>query len=137
MSDRFERIGFIGLGVMGEPICRNLARKTGLPVTGIDPDPGPPARLAADGVNSAASVAEGAAAAELTSPSLPPGVVCEAGSLLSPILLFLVRYSSHLFLSYVGPDIVIISYILATVDVSHALLAVSYPHLTLPTNREV
>ena len=26
------RIGFIGLGVMGEPMCSNLARKAGLPV---------------------------------------------------------------------------------------------------------
>ena len=25
--NQFQRAGFIGLGVMGEPICRNLARK--------------------------------------------------------------------------------------------------------------
>jgi len=29
-------IGFIGLGVMGEPICRNLARKSGAPVIAFD-----------------------------------------------------------------------------------------------------
>lgn len=27
-----ERIGFVGLGVMGEPMCANLVRKSGLPV---------------------------------------------------------------------------------------------------------
>ena len=29
-------IGFIGLGVMGEPICRNLAAKSGQPVLAYD-----------------------------------------------------------------------------------------------------
>ncbi|OYW57574.1 MAG: hypothetical protein B7Z30_11230, partial [Rhizobiales bacterium 12-68-15] len=29
-------IGFIGLGVMGEPMCRNLAQKSGRPVIGFD-----------------------------------------------------------------------------------------------------
>ncbi len=28
-QDAGSAIGFIGLGVMGEPMCRNLARKTG------------------------------------------------------------------------------------------------------------
>ena len=91
MSDRFERIGFIGLGVMGEPICRNLARKTGLPVTGFDPDPGPLARLAAEGLNSAASVAEVAAAADLIFLSLPSGEVVEAVSRQPQGLLALAR----------------------------------------------
>ena len=31
-----KQIGFIGLGVMGEPICRNLARKSGAPVLAFD-----------------------------------------------------------------------------------------------------
>jgi 3-hydroxyacyl-CoA dehydrogenase len=43
----FTRIGFIGLGVMGEPMCRNLARKAGLPVIAFDLDPAPLQRLAA------------------------------------------------------------------------------------------
>lgn len=30
-------IGFIGLGVMGEPMCRNMARKSGQSVIGFDP----------------------------------------------------------------------------------------------------
>ena len=38
-------IGFIGLGVMGEPICRNLALKCGASVLAYDRDPAPLARL--------------------------------------------------------------------------------------------
>ena len=51
-------IGFIGLGVMGEPICRNLARKTGTPVFGFDRADEPLQRLEAVGVKRAASLAE-------------------------------------------------------------------------------
>jgi 3-hydroxyisobutyrate dehydrogenase len=51
-------IGFIGLGVMGEPICRNLVRKSGLGVIAFDLAPEPLARLRADGAVIAASVAE-------------------------------------------------------------------------------
>ena len=43
-------IGFIGLGVMGEPICRNLARKSGVPVLAFDRPPEPRGGLPADGV---------------------------------------------------------------------------------------
>jgi len=49
----FQRVGFIGLGVMGEPICRNLAVKSGLPVQGCDNDPAPLQRLAQHGVTAA------------------------------------------------------------------------------------
>ena len=31
-----RRIGFIGLGVMGEPMCRNLALGSGAPVIACD-----------------------------------------------------------------------------------------------------
>ena len=55
---RGERIGFVGTGVMGEPMCRNLVRKHDGPVTAHDLDPAPLARLAADG---AGVVAAGAA----------------------------------------------------------------------------
>jgi 3-hydroxyisobutyrate dehydrogenase-like beta-hydroxyacid dehydrogenase len=51
-------LGFIGLGVMGEPMCRNLARKSGEAVLAFDLRPGPLRALAADGVESASSVAE-------------------------------------------------------------------------------
>ena len=49
-------IGFIGLGVMGEPICRNLAAKSGEKVLAYDVDPAPLERLKEDGVETAASV---------------------------------------------------------------------------------
>jgi 3-hydroxyisobutyrate dehydrogenase-like beta-hydroxyacid dehydrogenase len=49
-----DRIGFIGVGTMGEPMCRNLARKSGLEVLAADRDESPLSRLAADGVKRAA-----------------------------------------------------------------------------------
>ncbi|HYX02047.1 MAG TPA: NAD(P)-dependent oxidoreductase [Reyranella sp.] len=48
-----DRIGFIGVGTMGEPMCRNLARKSGLEVLAADRDGAPLERLAADGVKRA------------------------------------------------------------------------------------
>ena len=57
MSD-IETAGFIGLGVMGEPMCRNLAKKGGVPVVGYDTRPEPLERLAEDGVTPAASIGE-------------------------------------------------------------------------------
>jgi 3-hydroxyisobutyrate dehydrogenase len=43
-------LGFIGLGVMGEPMCGHLARRSGRPVLAHDLRLEPLARLAADGV---------------------------------------------------------------------------------------
>jgi 3-hydroxyisobutyrate dehydrogenase len=57
MSEQ-KTIGFIGLGVMGEPICRNLVRRSGLPVTAFDLAPEPLARMRAEGATVAGSVAE-------------------------------------------------------------------------------
>jgi 3-hydroxyisobutyrate dehydrogenase-like beta-hydroxyacid dehydrogenase len=51
-------IGFIGLGVMGEPICRNLAARSGDKVLAYDLEPGPLERLKGAGVAAAASVRE-------------------------------------------------------------------------------
>ena len=48
-----DKIGFIGVGTMGEPMCRNLAKKSGLKVMAADRDPAPLQRLAADGVQTA------------------------------------------------------------------------------------
>ncbi len=48
-----DLIGFIGVGTMGEPMCRNLARKSGLKILAADRDPAPLKRLEADGVRSA------------------------------------------------------------------------------------
>ena len=73
--DDKNTIGFIGLGVMGEPICRNLAKKSGAPVVAFDLDPAPLQRLAADGVQAAASAAEVMACAATVFLSLPSGEV--------------------------------------------------------------
>ncbi len=56
-----ENIGFIGLGVMGEPMCRNLSTKSGLRFTAFDRREEPLTRLAQVGVGRAASLAEMAA----------------------------------------------------------------------------
>src|SRR5450755_841828 len=53
-----KTIGFIGLGVMGEPICRNLVKKSGASVIAFDVSPEPLARLREAGAAGAASVAE-------------------------------------------------------------------------------
>ncbi len=66
-------IGFIGLGVMGEPMCANLARKCGRPVMAYDLRPEPLARLQTERVIAAGSVAEVAAAADVVMLSLPSG----------------------------------------------------------------
>ncbi len=67
-----DRIGFIGVGTMGEPMCRNLAKKSGLPVLAADRDPAPLQRLAADGVT-AATVDEIAEQCRTIFLSLPGG----------------------------------------------------------------
>jgi 3-hydroxyisobutyrate dehydrogenase len=54
----YKTIGFIGLGVMGEPICRNLVKKSGGPVIAFDLAPEPLARLREQGAGIAGSVAE-------------------------------------------------------------------------------
>ena len=68
-----EHIGFIGTGVMGEPMCRNLVRKHDGPVTAYDLDTAPLERLAADGAAVAPSIAALAETAELIFLSLPSG----------------------------------------------------------------
>jgi 3-hydroxyisobutyrate dehydrogenase-like beta-hydroxyacid dehydrogenase len=78
MSELPETIGFIGLGVMGEPMCRNLATKSGRAVRGFDRDPAPMQRLAAHGVAAAQSVREAAEGAAFVFLSLPSGEVVRA-----------------------------------------------------------
>ncbi len=46
-------LGFIGLGVMGEPMCGHLARRFGRPVLAHDLRPEPTGRLAEFGVTAA------------------------------------------------------------------------------------
>ena len=48
-----DMIGFIGVGTMGEPMCRNLAAKSGATILAADRNPEPLKRLAADGVKTA------------------------------------------------------------------------------------
>jgi 3-hydroxyisobutyrate dehydrogenase len=55
---RYKTIGFIGLGVMGEPICRNLVNKSGAAVIVFDLSQQALARLRDEGAAVAASVAE-------------------------------------------------------------------------------
>jgi 3-hydroxyisobutyrate dehydrogenase-like beta-hydroxyacid dehydrogenase len=67
-----ESIGFIGVGTMGEPMCRNLAKKSGLKVMAADRDEAPLKRLASDGV-AAASIEQIAAQCRTIFLSLPGG----------------------------------------------------------------
>jgi 3-hydroxyisobutyrate dehydrogenase len=53
-----KTVGFIGLGVMGEPICHNLLVKSGARVIAFDLSPEPLRRLREEGAVVAASVAE-------------------------------------------------------------------------------
>jgi 3-hydroxyisobutyrate dehydrogenase-like beta-hydroxyacid dehydrogenase len=64
-------IGFIGLGVMGEAMCRNLAKKCSEDVLGFDIDPAPLERLTADWVKPAGSVREIAERCNIVFLSLP------------------------------------------------------------------
>lgn len=74
-------IGFIGLGVMGEPMCRNLALKSGQTVYGYDRVAAPLERLAKHGVIAASSLGELAERCHTIFLSLPSGdhvsAVCE------------------------------------------------------------
>jgi 3-hydroxyisobutyrate dehydrogenase len=58
VMSEYKTIGFIGLGVMGEPICRNLVKKSGRRVLAFDLSPEPLARLREEGAEIAGSVAD-------------------------------------------------------------------------------
>jgi 3-hydroxyisobutyrate dehydrogenase-like beta-hydroxyacid dehydrogenase len=66
-----DKLGFIGLGVMGEPMCRNLAVKQRGKVLAHDLRPEPLKRLSVDGVVAVASIAELASQTEIIFLSLP------------------------------------------------------------------
>ncbi len=63
-------IGFIGLGIMGSPMARNLVR-AGFSVTGFDLNADSVAALAADGGKPAGSIAEAVRGADLVATMLP------------------------------------------------------------------
>jgi len=71
-------IGFIGLGVMGEPMSANLQRKTGRPVVVFDLNREPVDRLVGAGANAAGSVAELADSCQLVLLSLPSASALES-----------------------------------------------------------
>jgi 3-hydroxyisobutyrate dehydrogenase-like beta-hydroxyacid dehydrogenase len=67
------KIGFIGIGVMGEPMCRNLAEKSGRSVIAFDREPAPLERLKAAGVEPAESIQALARACDMVFMALPSG----------------------------------------------------------------
>src|SRR5215470_12157805 len=67
----FRTIGFIGLGVMGEPICRNLVRKSGARVLAFDLAPEPLQRLRNEGAEIATCVADVVGAGDIVFLCLP------------------------------------------------------------------
>jgi 3-hydroxyisobutyrate dehydrogenase-like beta-hydroxyacid dehydrogenase len=88
----FNKIGFVGLGVMGEPMCRNLAVGTQREIVAFDLSTEPLDRLGEHGVKRVADMKQLAEQCDLVFLALPSGeqvsVVCKkAGG----------------FLDYVGP----------------------------------
>jgi 3-hydroxyisobutyrate dehydrogenase-like beta-hydroxyacid dehydrogenase len=67
------KIGFIGVGVMGEPMCRNLKVKSGADVVALDRAPAPLQRLAEHGVRSAVTTREVVESSHVVFLSLPSG----------------------------------------------------------------
>jgi 3-hydroxyisobutyrate dehydrogenase-like beta-hydroxyacid dehydrogenase len=80
-------IGFIGLGVMGEPMCRNILAKSGNKVRVYDLDAAPVQRLVALGAESAADAGALVRGCDVVFVSLPSGKVlldlAHAGGLLA------------------------------------------------------
>ncbi len=72
----FNTIGFIGVGVMGEPICRHLAIKSGIRVIAHDHNTAPLQRLAEHGVQTA-SLDEVATQSDIIFLSLPSGEIVQ------------------------------------------------------------
>jgi 3-hydroxyisobutyrate dehydrogenase-like beta-hydroxyacid dehydrogenase len=73
-----KTVGFIGLGVMGEAMCRNLAKKGNWKVVGFDTQPGPLQRLAEDGVAKAASLTDFVGRSDVILMCLPGGKEVQA-----------------------------------------------------------
>lgn len=75
VGEQLKQIGFIGLGVMGEPICRNLAVKSGFTLVAFDLDPAPLERLKASGVQNGGSIRGVVGGSDVVFLSLPSGEV--------------------------------------------------------------
>ena len=74
------RVGFIGLGIMGKPMARNLL-KAGHDLVVYDVAPQPAAELAGSGATEGASARDVAARSEITITMLPDGPEVEAAVL--------------------------------------------------------
>ncbi|MEP3435918.1 MAG: NAD(P)-dependent oxidoreductase [Hoeflea sp.] len=75
-ADAIRRIGFLGTGIMGAPMARNLAR-AGFSVTAWNRDRSKAERLAADGVVIASTPASAAADQDAVVVMLSSGPVCD------------------------------------------------------------
>jgi len=75
------RLGFVGLGVMGEPMCRNMMKAQLGRMTVFDLAPDPVARACALGADAAGSLADVAAGADIIFLSLPGAPEVEAAVL--------------------------------------------------------
>ena len=64
-------LGFIGLGVMGGRMCRNLARKSGRPIVGFDIEPARVVECTAAGVHPGAGIGDVATRADVVFMCLP------------------------------------------------------------------
>ena len=78
ISTAEPKIGFVGLGVMGEPMCLNLAKKAPSKVIGFDLSSESLGRLVEAGVVRAISLADLAGRCELIFLSLPDGDAVKA-----------------------------------------------------------
>jgi 3-hydroxyisobutyrate dehydrogenase-like beta-hydroxyacid dehydrogenase len=73
-----SRVGFIGLGVLGEPMCRNVRVRGRYRVVAFDLDATPLERLAAQGVEAADSAGAVVRDSDIVLLSLPSGRVLDA-----------------------------------------------------------
>src|SRR5690606_21387350 len=69
------QLGFIGLGVVGEPMCRNLVQKSGARVMAYDRDPAPLERIREHGAQACAQLREAVQGTSVIFLSLPSGEV--------------------------------------------------------------
>lgn len=72
------KIGFIGVGNMGGPMCRNIIRKSGCAVTVYDPDTAAVQRCVQAGGTAAESLREAVAGSDVIITSLPTPKLVEA-----------------------------------------------------------
>ena len=75
MAAETTQLGFIGLGVMGEPMCRNLVQKSGARVMAYDRDPAPLERLREHGAQACGQLREAVEGSSIIFLSLPSGEV--------------------------------------------------------------